>query len=600
MASTPNSNTEDLLLVILVKIGGTALAETIQVQELDIKHEINKISYADILLVGADSVAEASFPTLDAATFNPGAKVEIQAGYLNGSTAVIFEGIIVKLGLEIGEDSLVRSRILCKHAAVQMTFNRVEAMFASKTDSQIMQAVFSSYSSVTASVTSTSATQEFVFQKNCTDWDFVLARAAANGFVVTMDDTKLSVAKPSFSGSSVLSIPLSEASVYSLEAYLNAEKKPPSVEISAWDSKSQALIKATSTNPTLNDQGNIKPATLSSSLSQTKLAYTTLTPQAKEDLQAIADSLLLQYQMSSLTGGITFIGNAAPKTGKIIELSGIGAKFNGKAYISAVTHHISDGLWKTTISFGLDSKRVYELPDFSGPAALGQMAGINGLQIGTVTKISSDPQSFFRIEVTIPSATGTSKVWARFAGFYATSGAGAFFFPEVGDEVVLGFLDADPRYPIILGSLYSGSRSSPVTPADDNNYIKSLTTKSKLVVEFDDQNKVITVKTPGGNSIVISDKDKSIKVEDQNNNKLTLNSSGITLDSGKDVTIKASGDISLTATGKVNIKATSDTTIKGMNVTAQADIGLTVKGSATAELSASGQTTVKGGIVMIN
>jgi hypothetical protein len=39
---------------------------------------------------------------------------------------------------------------------------------------------------------------------------------------------------------------------------------------------------------------------------------------------------------------------------------------------------------------------------------------------------------------------------------------------------------------------------------------------------------------------------------------------------------------------------------QGLNVACEAQVGFTGKGSATAELSAAGQTTVKGAIVMIN
>jgi hypothetical protein len=37
-----------------------------------------------------------------------------------------------------------------------------------------------------------------------------------------------------------------------------------------------------------------------------------------------------------------------------------------------------------------------------------------------------------------------------------------------------------------------------------------------------------------------------------------------------------------------------------LNVNCEAQVGFAGKGSATAELSAAGQTTVKGGMVMIN
>jgi hypothetical protein len=46
--------------------------------------------------------------------------------------------------------------------------------------------------------------------------------------------------------------------------------------------------------------------------------------------------------------------------------------------------------------------------------------------------------------------------------------------------------------------------------------------------------------------------------------------------------------------------AQADVKVSGLNVTHTAQVGFSAKGSATAELSASGQTTVRGALVMIN
>jgi hypothetical protein len=64
--------------------------------------------------------------------------------------------------------------------------------------------------------------------------------------------------------------------------------------------------------------------------------------------------------------------------------------------------------------------------------------------------------------------------------------------------------------------------------------------------------------------------------------------------------MSAKGSITLDATGKVGVKAKQDAAIEGMNVTVKAQTTLKVTGTASAELSASGQTTVKGAMVMIN
>jgi hypothetical protein len=59
-------------------------------------------------------------------------------------------------------------------------------------------------------------------------------------------------------------------------------------------------------------------------------------------------------------------------------------------------------------------------------------------------------------------------------------------------------------------------------------------------------------------------------------------------------------DITIQATGKISINATADVSIEGLNVTSKAQVALTAQGAATAELSASGNTTVKGALVTIN
>jgi len=80
--------------------------------------------------------------------------------------------------------------------------------------------------------------------------------------------------------------------------------------------------------------------------------------------------------------------------------------------------------------------------------------------------------------------------------------------------------------------------------------------------------------------------------------------------SGANVKVTADTDITQTATsGKVSVSSvgnialsasTGDVTASAMNVTLTGNMGATVKGTATAELSASGQVTVKGAVVMIN
>ena len=122
----------------------------------------------------------------------------------------------------------------------------------------------------------------------------------------------------------------------------------------------------------------------------------------------------------------------------------------------------------------------------------------------------------------------------------------------------------------------------------------------KFIITYDEEKKVVVISTPGNNLIEINDDYKQIRLVDQHKNEIKMDSGGITLTSSKDIILKAKGNITMDATMKLSGTAKQDISLEGMNVKVQAKIGASVKGNATAELSASGQPTVKGAMVMIN
>ena len=584
---------------LTIMVNGIQIDDAYAVLSANVVHELNRISYAGLVLSvdGGDGTAP-SDPITDSPDLNPGNEIEIIAGFGSSDEVSIFKGIIVQHGVDFSAQSAFSVKLVCKHKAISTTFSRTDSEFAAQTDSAIMATILGNYPGLSARIESTTTIQENIFQKSATDWDFILARAKFYGFIIALDGDDIYIGKPQLTAAPALRIAMG-SSIIAFSAALDAEQQSTSVDASAWDIKTQSLIRETASEPQLNCQGDITASSLSSQLGQNKMNLVSATPMAPEELQVWANSSLLRMRMGAIKGSVTIIGNARVKTGCIIELEGVGAKFNGKAFVAAVNHIIENGEWQTEVKFGLDTKCTDEQPDCLYMAAGGQLPPIHGLHIATVQKIFDDPRSLYRVLVNIPSNSSIQTgFWARLSNFYGTSGAGSFFFPEVGDEVIIGFLDSDPRYPIILGSVYSSGMKPPVEPVDNNNYIKSLVTKAQLKLSFDDEKKCITIVTPGGNSITIDDDGKSIEIKDQNNNQLKLNESGISLSSDKDVTINAQ-NISLTAKAKISLSATSDADINGMNLNLAAKVGLRAKGT-TAELSATGQTTIEGAMVMIN
>jgi uncharacterized protein involved in type VI secretion and phage assembly len=250
---------------------------------------------------------------------------------------------------------------------------------------------------------------------------------------------------------------------------------------------------------------------------------------------------------------------------------------------------------------GLSSEWYTDKVQTAAPLASGLLPGIQGLQIGKVKQINDDPAGEFRVLITLPLLQSDEEgVWARLASFYATSGAGAFFYPGVGDEVVVGFFNDDPRYPIILGSMYSSGSAAPEIP-DEKNTVKAFVSKAQMKISFDEEKKVIRITTPGDNMIVLSDEDRAVTLTDQNNNFLKLSEEGIEINSASNVKITAAESVFIDGpTGITGTAPGGTISLSGMSISASADVEFSASGDATASISSTGELTINGAMVLIN
>lgn len=364
-----------------------------------------------------------------------------------------------------------------------------------------------------------------------------------------------------------------------------------------WNPEEQKQVKASASAPSLNSQGDLKAGDLSA---DGNMLLQTDAPTDSSVLKAWADSMALKAGLARYHGTFSFYDAAEAIPGCIIELKGLGKRFNGKAFIGSVTHIIEKNEWITKAGIGISPGNITDEPDVVSPPAAGLLPGMEGLHTAVVKKLDGDPLKQCRIQVELPWMDGKEKLlWARLSTLYATGGSGSFWLPEPDDEVLVGFVNNDPTHPVILGSLY-GNKHKPPYEYEAKNNRKALVTREKMRIEFDEEKKIITVSTPGNNKVEINDDGKSITLSDQNGNSVKMDKNGISLSSAKDIKLTAKGNISMDATMKLSGTAKQDASLEGMNVKVQAKIGATVKGNATAEVSASGQTTIKGAMVMIN
>ncbi|WP_420590821.1 phage baseplate assembly protein V [Bacterioplanoides sp.] len=588
------------IVTYLVKVEGKQIPDEYEISSLEINQQVNSISSAVITLKEEYSVNK-KYPASASDLFIPGKKLSIEAGYSN-QTESIFSGIVVSQSISLDSEEGTMLTVQCKDPAVLMAAARKNGTFQKIKDSAAISKIIGNYSGLTASVSETSVEVPLLQQYYCSDWDFIVTRAEANGLIVVNENGKVSAIKPDADTTSVATVD-AEGDLLELSADLNSIGQVASMKASAWDPESQKVIESES-EPAGTGPGNLSSKDIADAVGSKDPGLLTMSQVSSDDLKSWSAARMVKCTYSKVNATAVTHGNPKLKVGCYLTLGGTGARFDGDHLISAVTHSIEDGTWTSKVELGLSAEWFTETRrDISAPAASGLLPGIGGLCSAVVKQIHDDPDNGFRIMINLPMFnTDDDGIWARLIQDYASDGAGFFFYPEVGDEVVVGFLNNDPCFPVVLGGVYSGKHKpqSDLTP-DEKNSKKAVVTKAGLTLLFNDEDKVVTVKTPGNNSVVLDDKNKKVAIEDQNGNSLVMGDSGITIKSSKNITLQAEQKVSLKGDQGVSQEASGgDVAIKGMNVKQSADAELSLEGSATAKIQGGTELSLKGAMVMIN
>lgn len=559
---------------------GNEVSKTYHVLSIIVNKEINRIPSATIIMLDGEPAKE-SFDISNKEDFEPGKRLEIKAGY-RSEEETIFKGVVIKHGIKVRKNSSVLM-IECKDEAVKMTIACKSKYFKEVKDSDVIEELIDAHG-IEKDIETTQISHKEIVQYNTTDWDMMLCRVDANGLLCIADDGKLSVAKPDFAAEPVLTVQYG-ATVHDLDAEIDARLQFKSVKATAWNSTDQEMItEVEAEDPGVPDTGNITTNDLADVAGEESFQLLHSGKLSEQELQQWANAKMLKHKLAKIRGRVTTDGTAAVKPGSMFQLNGVGERFEGKLFVTGVRQQIDKGNWQTTIQFGVNPEWFVQTYPVQQPLAGALLPAIQGLQIGIVTKLEGDPDAEDRIMVRLPHInTEDEGIWSRVSTLDAGSDRGTFFRPEIGDEVVVGFINNDPRFAMILGMCNSSAKAAPL-PTSDDNHEKGYVSRSGMKVIFNDEKKTISIETPAGNKVLLSEDDKAIKMKDQHGNKFSMDQDGVKIESIKDIVLKAATDI----------KA------EGVNIDVKGSAAAKMEGSGTAEISSGGSTTVKGSIVQIN
>jgi Rhs element Vgr protein len=546
-----------------ITANGTPLPTSVQVLSIDIWQGVNKLPQVR-LVISDGSAADEDFPLSAGSTLIPGATLEVALGYDSNNTT-IFTGIIYAQGLDITQDGASRLIVDATDKATVMTLARRNAIYENLTDSDLAVKLVSN-AGLSCTADSTSITYPAIVQYYSTDWDLLLIRAQLNSLVVLVDAGQVTVTAPDTSTDPVLTLTFGD-SILDFRAGMDATTQftASAVQSFAWDPATQALATSGTASASVTTPGNLSSDTLAAVFNVSQYLQQSAGSLTQPELTAWSSAELLKARLAKIRGEVTFQGSALAVPGCTIALAGLGDRFNGNGYVAGVHHRLVDGLWRTSAEIGLSPYWfAATAPYVAAPGAAGQLPPAPSMQTGTVLAIDSDPGNDFRVQVSLPllQAAGGAGVWARLGSFYASNGVGAEFYPEIGDEVMVAFMNGDPRFAVIVGSLYSSKNPPPVPPAAGNNQ-KTLLTRGKLRIDFFEDKPSVMISTPANQSVTLDDAASSVTIKDANGNSITMDASGITIKSGADIKLDATGNISLTAqasfaaSGQAGAKLTS-------------------------------------------
>jgi len=284
---------------------------------------------------------------------------------------------------------------------------------------------------------------------------------------------------------------------------------------------------------------------------------------------------------------------------------------SGDFLITYVKHSINqEGTYENSFSGVRADLRQIPLPDdIIKPQAGSHRA---------IVKDNADPEGMGRVRIQFQWQQQMNKMtnWIRVqspdAGGESRTGRGFIFIPEVGDEVMVNFVNADPSRPYVSGSMFPKSTAR---GGLEDNHLKSIITRSGHTVQFDDSDGSlsITIKDRNGNIIHLDSKEKNIEIIAPETITLTATdvkinaSNNIEMQAEASIKADAMADIHIGAQDNIDIATESDIQMKSIgstSLTASSKmeiVGQSAKVTSDSETELSGmETTVKGQTTVIS
>lgn len=523
------------------------------------------------------------FVHLDRRIFKVGSEIEISFRSQGRLTSVT-EGFVTSVSAEAGRDTVDRLTVTGFDASFKLTLEPHSQTFQKQAAHDIAKKIAGAHR-LSAKVQSVPFTYDYMLQHNETDYDFLqrLADQVGYRFWVTGDELYFQEGPQT---NQTARLRMGEELV-KISMRMSAAARADSAEATFWDVKQKKVIKTKVSNPgsaTYAESNLLRQVENDASKAFKKVTTTTghFTASGQPEAEAFAEGRLRSSSAGQVILKGEAIGSPKIKAGSKVNISGAGDTVSGTYLLTSVEHVYGANVTYVT-RFTSGEREPAGLVDLLGGRRNPRSASNSPwgqMSSARVTNVS-DPEDLGRIKVAFPTLEKEEESdWVRVLSPGAGKSYGLQLFPEVGDEVLVGFEFGDPRRPVVLGGLWNG-KDNPADKVTDffksGKVVKrSWTSRTGHSIELHDgssaaDQKIVIANGKSKATIILTDKGIDLKTTGADDK--------VTVDSAGDVDVKSKKNIEVTGQ-KVTVEGKAGLELKGPKITIQATGNVVVKGAA--------------------
>ena len=569
--------------VATVRVDGNELSAQILGLQLVQKIDDHHVLTLEVREVGGGGLEEFENASTVAGYLGKSLSLSVQANDLpRGAAALAFTGVVTEVQLINDVDGVSTSRIVAHSPTIALDGAKRNFMWESTSLDDALGMLLQGASMTVGGVSTGGESLANVVQYRETDYAMVMRLASAYGYFAFYDGESFYVKKAD--SSNAVEVSFRET----LGAFtLGLGTRQGRFETSTYSRLTTEELSSDSENSSLNVAlGDFSRSSVDASKRIfAQSGFIQINPPVDSATADSATKVARAHalgQMARCRGRSIVTG---VRVGRCVQATHLG-DLNGQYFVTEVVHSLTAN--------GYANEFVCTPLDLANPHAFSRLDRATHLQSAVVTD-NADPEELGRVKVKYCWSGGGESEWARVATFDAGPDRGAYFIPEVDDEVLIGFERGDPSQPVVLGSLFNSSSMPPADAANEANDIRMWQSRSghKIrLTDTDGEEKIEIISGDAKYSIVMSSADEGIVIKSDDGN-LKLDCRDLTIDAKGKIAMTAGSDIEIDAGGKLKLTA-------GADLGAKAGTNCKIEASANVSIQGGAEVKVQGAMIKLN